>query len=36
VPLQKANILIVTGPAEAVREVSDLVQELDVEAKDID
>ncbi len=36
VPLQQANILIVTGPAEAVKEVSDLVQELDVEARDAD
>ncbi len=36
VPLEKANILIATGPAEAVKEVSDLVQELDVEAKDAD
>jgi type II secretory pathway component GspD/PulD (secretin) len=34
VPLQQANILIVTGPAEAVKEVSDLVTELDVEARD--
>ncbi|HZY90295.1 MAG TPA: M56 family metallopeptidase, partial [Gemmataceae bacterium] len=25
VPLQKANILIVTGPAEAVKEISDLI-----------
>jgi type II secretory pathway component GspD/PulD (secretin) len=36
VPLQKANILIVTGPAEAVTEVSELVKELDVEAKEAD
>jgi hypothetical protein len=36
VPLQKVNILIVTGPAEAVREVNDLVKELDVEAKEAD
>jgi type II secretory pathway component GspD/PulD (secretin) len=36
VPLVKANILIATGPAEAVKEVSDLVQELDVEAKEAD
>jgi type II secretory pathway component GspD/PulD (secretin) len=36
VPLHQTNILIVTGPAEAVKEVRDLVQELDVEAKDVD